>query len=310
MIARPVLQQANELENRRRVIGAQIATAVTVALSALNLAGYLYMAASEMLVPMLEAVGKYIFFPFAALTSIMYAVFAWYHYSLERTNHLLFKAIVETIGAVAMTIAVIGFLAFEPLFAIAGPVIFATFLGLKTLFQLGTAIYYGCMALATNDHVLKHEYRNKVKHAILSTVAGALTTFALIAVELVAMPYLAIFGILAGAFAAACAVVRIIDSVINLRAVQNLQVVERAARDDIELGRTNNALIMEEMRSEISHARSSHLIGEGQEIEMQDMSVSLAEEPLPAVANDGYFAHEVDIDEEWAASEVSVFQLV
>ncbi len=245
MHARPVVQEQLDLASEQSHIRAQIANSVATALSALNLTGYLYMAGSEMLVPLLNAVGKYIFFPFAALTSCMYAAFAWYHWSIRRNSkHLLIKAIVETIGAVVMTAAVIGYLAFTPLFAVAGPVMFAVFLGMKTIFQLGTAIFYGCKVMATNNHVKKHEYRNKVKHAILSTFAGALTTAGLIAVELIAAPYLSILGILAGAFATACAVIRIIDSVIKLRAVEHLQEVVRDANGDLEIVRNSNAIIM------------------------------------------------------------------
>lgn len=304
MLDRPVAPPVINLEKEKSIIGAHIASAVVVALSALNLSGYLYMAGSEMLVPLLNAVGKFVFFPFAALSSIMYAATAWYHYSLEpKSKFLLAKAIVETIGAVMMTAGVIGYLAFAPIFGVVGPALFASFLGLKTLFQFGTAIYYGYKVLTTNDHVKKHEYRHKVKHAILSTVAGALTTFALAAVEIFAAPYLAIFGIMSGAFAAAFAIVRIIDSAIKLQTVNHLQRVAREANGDVELVRTNNAKIMEVLNrdSTHSHSQDEEIGHERLAIPMRDLSESSVEEALPAPlkmpANDDSF-EEVPLDSE------------
>lgn len=286
MQARPVEQDQIDIANERSHIRAQIANSVATALAALNLTGYLYMAGSEMLVPLLNAVGKFIFFPFAALTSILYAVFAWYHWSIKRdSKHLLIKAILETIGAVVMTAAVIGYLAFAPLFAVAGPIMFAVFLGMKTIFQLGTAIFYGCKVMATDNHVKKNEYRNKVKHAVLSTVAGALTTVGLIAVELLAAPYLSIIGILAGAFATACAVVRIIDSVIKLHAVDHLQEVVRDANGDLEVVRSSQAIVMAELNRDHvrEYPREADIAHDELSIPMHDMTSTLAEEPLPAV---------------------------
>ncbi|HTM62891.1 MAG TPA: hypothetical protein VL360_00150 [Gammaproteobacteria bacterium] len=223
---------AQTLDHERKKSFLHIFSAANVAASALNLAGYLFMAGNEALVPLLMEVGRFIFFPFAALTSGLYAVFSWYQYYLERQNYSLLKAILDSIGAVAIIGAVVGYLAFTAVFTLAAPIVFAVFLGLKTLFQAGSAIYFAYKAATATDHLKKNEYHHKVKHAALSAIAGTLTTVALIGVEIIAKPFLSIFGILAGAFAAACAVVRIIDHIIKLKGNKRLRNISSDINND------------------------------------------------------------------------------
>jgi hypothetical protein len=156
--------------------------------------------------------------PFAALCSIVIAVLAWRQAQLANyEGYAVAKAIVETLGAAAITIAVTGALVSALLlstaFTLAGPVIFAVTFGLKALFHAGAAIYFGIKQFMEKNAEKKTELRGKCKDAAISSIVGILGTTAIIGVMLLAKPALVYLGIVAGAIGTAFGIVKCIELV-------------------------------------------------------------------------------------------------
>jgi hypothetical protein len=231
---RPPTGRNTDPETERASQNTAIATAIIVALSSLNLSAYFYMISSEALLHSLTAVGQYIIFPFAALTSTLYAVAAWRTALLHKNRkHLLVRAIAETIGAAAIITSVALTMIYGIGTSIIGPAVLASFLGAKTVYQAASAIFFGIRATQTNNPAKKAEYRDKAKYAIYSTLAGAMTTAAVIAVDIFLKPVVSILGILAGAFAAAYSILKVVD--IRLKAKSRADYAAFVAAHEIEM---------------------------------------------------------------------------
>lgn len=130
----------------------------------------------------------------AALIRAILAIREAYLEKGENKKRLILRAIVETLAALAIGTAVVGTFAATAAFAIAGPIIFTATLGFKTLFHLGSAIYYGLKAAFSEESpAQKKAYRQKATANLILTFITGITT---IATGLVFIAYKASFGIL------------------------------------------------------------------------------------------------------------------
>jgi hypothetical protein len=191
---------------------AGIINSIVLAIDRLDIALIFYMGATEALKLIFEHLARYFMLPIAAASNVIFAILAWRTaYLNDFEGHSVGKAIIETIGAIAICTAVIGAFTATAAFALAGPIIFACMFGLKTLFNAASAIYYGVKAAQTDDPVKKAEYRAKVKDSVIATIIGTLATAAVIVVLLFAKPAFAFLGIIAGAAGAAIAAMKAIE---------------------------------------------------------------------------------------------------
>ncbi len=123
--------------------------------------------------------------------------------------------------------------------SIIGPAVLASFLGAKTVYQAACAIFFAVRAAHANNPAKKAEYRDKAKYAIYSTIAGAMTTAAVIAVDIFLKPVVSIIGILAGAFAAAYSILKVVD--IHLKAKSRADYAAYVAEHEIEMAELGQA---------------------------------------------------------------------
>lgn len=117
---------------------------------------------------------KYVLGPIAVAMNIIRMCASWRKYHLQKNNNVLSQAIIESIAAAAVTVAIGGSIFFSALFSVAAPAIFVSLLSLKTVYCLGHAIH-DSIEMQRNDNTLdKQHYK---KQAILHGLfAGALAT--------------------------------------------------------------------------------------------------------------------------------------
>jgi hypothetical protein len=171
-----------------------IAQASSGVIESLSLATIYTMFFKPFLFQFLEEIGKYFLFPIVAGGAVVHAVLAWRQAYIDggKTRSVV-SAVVETIAAVAIVIAVVGSLAATALFALAAPIIFTAVIAGKTLFNAGSAIYYGIKAASTKETELdKHGESKKDKYTALAkakgmaAIAGVFATVAVVAAFLLA----------------------------------------------------------------------------------------------------------------------------
>jgi hypothetical protein len=147
----------------------------------------------------LDSLAQYLFLPVSVLTAIITAILAWRRVKLEECEpHSIAKAVLETLVACALTAALIGVLAFTSLFSLAAPVISAATLGAKSLFSIGSAIYYAVKARCAASETERDEYRSKIKNAAMDGIIGLFVTSALVALIIFATPVVKLISMLTG----------------------------------------------------------------------------------------------------------------
>lgn len=195
MQARPI----HEIENEKRRIA--IASSSVHAIDSINLGAIFLMTGSLFLHAILESTAKFAMFPFAAALLILNTVLTWRMAALNKyEGSSVARAVVETIGAIAVTAAVtgslVGAVVLSGIFAIAGPAIFAATMTMKTLANIGFAIYHGVMAARENDPVKKAEHKLKVIESIAGAVIAAMAGAAITVVMIFAKPALFFIGVI------------------------------------------------------------------------------------------------------------------
>jgi hypothetical protein len=197
------LQDLNKERDEAKATNKKISMTVGF-LDSLDLAAIFGMFLVPFLHTFLEETGKYFMFPFAAASGLAQAGLKWWQVYLDRgKSRTVAEASVETLGAAAITVAVVGVLAAPLIFAAATPIIFTAAVGGRTLWNAGSALFYLGKALTSDTPEMKRENLRKAAHSTVATVAGILATAAVVGVFLLAHAALAPIGIAAGLFSAA-----------------------------------------------------------------------------------------------------------
>jgi hypothetical protein len=175
----------------------------------LNL-GFIY---SSFLIPLFHQfmmeVGKYIFFPMCVLAQIILSVLNWHQCYLDGMKpRAMVTAMVNSIAAVALTIAVCGGLFALSVFAIVTPIMFAATTIANTLFHMGSMIYYLVKLYNEKDPIIRSEYKSMVKAEVIASVVGVIATGAVVGVLLLGKLFLAPLGILVGVFVVTASVIQ------------------------------------------------------------------------------------------------------
>ena len=146
-----------------------------------------------------EEIGHFFMFPIAAMASGIRAVLAWRQWHIDgKKEGALVRAVVETVSAAAVTVAVVGGLVAASIFATLSPIIFTVALAAKTLFHLGASVYYAFEYFRSNDKDEKQKYAAMAKGNAVGAFALALATVAVGFVMLAAKPIVGILGVLGG----------------------------------------------------------------------------------------------------------------
>ena len=169
----------------------------------LDIAAIFAMFIKPILHKFLEEIGKYFMFPIAAGASIVQAGLKWYQVYLDGGKpRSIAEASVDTAAAVAITTAVVGALAFPLIFAAATSIIFTATLGGKTLWSAGSALYYLVKGCTATTPEARKENLEKAKGNAIATVAGIVSTAAVVGVFMLGHFALAGLGVAAGLFGA------------------------------------------------------------------------------------------------------------
>jgi hypothetical protein len=205
------LTQEEQMEqaNQQSFIATEQAKAVAHGIDLFNLAGIFLAKGMTLLEPIFETTLKYLMLPLVPFVLAAVTGITWYQaYKKRFEAYPVFKAVIETLGFLAITTAVIGALAAPLYFGLAGPIIFAATFGTKTVINIVTAIYNGVMTAITNDPVKKAEYREKAIESAKISAVGVIATAAITAVMIFKFPILAVMGVVAGVFGGVLAVVK------------------------------------------------------------------------------------------------------
>lgn len=147
----------------------------------------------------LENIGHTFMYPLTAGTALIRAILAWRQARIDNGNNgTMAHAIVEILGALAITTAVLGSFVATTVFASISPIIFATIMAAKTLFHAGSALYYWYLSSTANNDEDKRKYKTAARSEGIGALAGALATLAVGLVMLASKPIYAILGITAG----------------------------------------------------------------------------------------------------------------
>ncbi|HAF87147.1 MAG TPA: hypothetical protein DCG13_01125 [Legionellales bacterium] len=154
-----------------------------------------------------EQIGKYIFFPVTAAAALISAALSWRQaYITKGKLSSVITASIDTLAAMAITIAVIGSLVASSIFLLATPIIFTAVMAGKTLFSAVSVVYYLGRALDTAVPKKKSKYYGLAKEQFIATLAGIIATAATIGVFLLGKSFLAGIGIAAAVIGSALAV--------------------------------------------------------------------------------------------------------
>lgn len=129
-----------------------------------------------------ETLGKFIFFPIAAIANIVVAILTWRQAYFEKfkNSSTIVAAVVETVVALAIAAAVIGALVFAAKFVLVAPVIFSSVIGFKSLYHLGASIFYGAHFLTSDTN--ESANGKKAAQHFTAFVASALATAGIVMV--------------------------------------------------------------------------------------------------------------------------------
>lgn len=145
-----------------------------------------------------EQLGKYIFFPIASVAALISAALSWRQaYIKKGSKSSVLSALIDTLSALAITVAVLGSLLASSLFVLATPIIFTAVMGGKTLFSTVASIYYFGKAAGAVEPSKKKKYYGMSKDQLLAAMAGTIATAATVGVFLLGKTFLAGIGIAA-----------------------------------------------------------------------------------------------------------------
>jgi hypothetical protein len=195
-----------ENEQAQKIANTQKAEAATAAVEMTDVS--LIFGFKQYLAEVLEGLGHTIMFPLAAGASVIRAILKIreaYLAKQEQKKGAILRAVVETAAALAITTAVVGTFAAAATFALAAPIIFTATLAAKTLFHLGSALYYGIKASVAKDAASKEAYLKNMKTNLVISVVNALTTVAAGLVLIAHKVSFGVLGIIGGALGAAFA---------------------------------------------------------------------------------------------------------
>ena len=130
----------------------------------------------EALKVILEAT-KFFLFPFAIFTNVYMAIYAIRVAWKERTQSKILHAVIETIAALVVAVAVMASLIFHTATAAIVPLVFTLNLAAKGFYHWMRAIYYGVSGYLEKDEVKKQAHNDLAKGAVKS--ATSLTLLAL-----------------------------------------------------------------------------------------------------------------------------------
>jgi len=203
---------------------------------------------------MLEETAKFVLFPVSAAGAIIEAVLAWRQKRLdEGKNGTLAAAIVKTAAALAITIAVIGALAFSSVFATVSPIIFTATLAVKTLFHYGAAAYYWWKSAATQDPEKRAAYRAAMQGNAVGATALTLATLAVSLVMIALKPIMAIFGIVAGVIAGGYSIYKLATIKTPAPVAANYQQIPtRDEQEDSRVGSSSTLSNSAQLRKSLS----------------------------------------------------------
>ncbi|MBV9575484.1 MAG: hypothetical protein JO149_02545 [Gammaproteobacteria bacterium] len=171
-------------------------------LDSFTLTAIYFMFVKDFLHQILEEFVKYILFPAVIFFSAWQAITAWRRAWLEKgkSRNNIFKAIVETVATLAISVAVIGSIAAATIFGAIAPFIFTAVTTFKALFHLGSACYFGYKAATASDPVKKAEHRAMAKQHGIATAAGVLALAAVVGVFVLGKVVMAGVGIVVAFF--------------------------------------------------------------------------------------------------------------
>jgi hypothetical protein len=149
--------------------------------------------------PFFMEIGKYIFFPVAAAIEIIQMILAWRSAYLQKgKNGSALHAAVETVGAIAITTAVVGALALTAVFGAIAPMIFIAVLGFKALYHGAlSAYFFGKSTVAINE-TEKQQHRERAKSHAITACVLTLVTLAVTLVMVVGKVAFAALGVVSG----------------------------------------------------------------------------------------------------------------
>lgn len=170
---------------------------------------------SEVTHRFLEEIGKYFMFPIAAAATLIRAVLALRRMLLDtktvdengvikqrmKTGNIV-RFAVEATAALAITVAVVGALAFAAVMGAFAPMIFTAVLGAKALFHAAAALFYfGRSWGLEKDDPKKQVFLAKAKGNAVGALALTFATAAVYLVMLAGHTVFAAFGVTAGVIA-------------------------------------------------------------------------------------------------------------
>jgi len=186
------------MQDRKSLNNQKISLTVGIVDSA-NITALFAMFLKDILKRFLEDTGRYFMFPLTAVGASVQAILAWRQARIEKgKNGTVVRAVVETLGALAITTAVVGGFVATSIFAVAAPIIFTATLAAKTLFHAVSSVYYWGKSAGTKDPEKKLAYRAAAKTNAVATASCLLSTVALGFVMLAAKPIVAILGVASG----------------------------------------------------------------------------------------------------------------
>tara|TARA_R110000868_G_scaffold53661_1_gene168103 strand:- start:343 stop:1236 length:894 start_codon:yes stop_codon:yes gene_type:complete len=153
---------------------------------------------------------------------------AWREAALKKTRHSFASAVVETLTGAAFIVAGVASVASIAVLAAVTPILLTAAVAAKTLFSLGSAIYFGVKAAQTSDYRAKVEYNKKAKDAIVETVVGAVITAAAVTMMLVAAP---VVQMAMAGLALAAALIAVIHGAVKSVTAKNRAAGEEAIAD-------------------------------------------------------------------------------
>jgi hypothetical protein len=206
----------NGSEQRREKAAANIGIAhhLVRAVDLLDLGGIFAMNGFGVLKLLFEHLARYIMLPIAAASGIIMSVFAWLEFGLSKDKDvkgfLLGRAITETIGATAVSVAVIGGLV-SAAFTF-GPYIFAAWLGYKALFHFVSAVTFTAKAYQNRDNKKFNKCKERAIDNWAGFIVGALAAATVVTVIIFLQSALWVMGATAAALGAGYAVYKSVVS--------------------------------------------------------------------------------------------------
>lgn len=194
----------------------------------------------------LETTLKSVLFPVVMLMDVIQAILAWREAQLAGFKKgLVGKAILETVAAAAISVAVIGGFVAAALFASAAPIIFTAVMGTKTLYHAGASIYHFNKYRSEEIPEQKSSLGNTAAQHFVATIALTLTTVSIGLVMLAGKFAFAALGVAASVgmigYGVITAIVKYRKEKAQNKAYERIVAAESDLGPDIEIQHGNTA---------------------------------------------------------------------